>query len=328
MILFDKVYGKQEIRDRAALDIMKTREMQRLKDVNQYGAWRYVTPEMKTTRFEHSVGVYLLLRSMGAGREEQIAGLLHDIGHTAFSHAFDYAVGKSEVQDTNDIAQEEVLRNSGVWGRILRAGMDPSSLLRHDLFPLLEKPLPDLCADRIDYVFRDSICYGIASREEAAGLLSSMAAEKNRIFLNDEEFAFKLSEIFMRMDNEYWRSPTQGAIYHLMGESIRIAMKEKIINKADLFTTDTELMKKLTASGNKEILSRISLIRPGIRAEDNPEDYDFFVRGKCRYIDPLVSTGRGVRRLSEINKAVKERIAAFRHEHSKGHHIKIIEGKK
>jgi len=50
-----------------------------------------------TTRFDHSVGVMLLIRKLGAGSspasallKEQVAALLHDVSHTAFSHVIDY----------------------------------------------------------------------------------------------------------------------------------------------------------------------------------------------------------------------------------------------
>ena len=49
-------------------------------------------PVQERDPFEHSLGVYLLLRRLGADRREQVAGLLHDISHTAFSHAVDFLI--------------------------------------------------------------------------------------------------------------------------------------------------------------------------------------------------------------------------------------------
>ena len=42
------------------------------------------------TRYEHSVGVMLLARRVGGGLREQVAALLHDVSHTAFSHVIDH----------------------------------------------------------------------------------------------------------------------------------------------------------------------------------------------------------------------------------------------
>ena len=39
-----------------------------------------------TTHFEHSLGAFILVRRLDAALDEQIAALLHDASHTAFSH--------------------------------------------------------------------------------------------------------------------------------------------------------------------------------------------------------------------------------------------------
>jgi len=75
----DKIYGKHEIKNSLTLRILKTPKVQRLKKVNQYGALKYVTQKMTTSRFEHGLGVYVLLNKFWANREEQTAGPIHDI---------------------------------------------------------------------------------------------------------------------------------------------------------------------------------------------------------------------------------------------------------
>lgn len=324
MMYDDKVYGKQEIKDKLALDIIKTKEMQRLKGVNQYGVWKYVTPNMNTTRFEHCLGVYFLLRLMSARREEQIAGLIHDIGHTALSHAYDYVIGRSEQQDYNDEAQAAVVINSEIRNLLLKEGIDPGFILDHKNFLLLEKELPDICADRIDYILRDSLIYGIITPEDIPKILGSIKTDKNRLFFTNLGTAKRLASIFMQMDSEYYRSPTQSAIYHLIGEALKIAIEKGIVQFDDLFRTDEFIMEKLRKSNSQEILEGIGLINPSIKVEDNNKDYDFFVKGKCRYIDPFISVDGKLKRLSDIDSDAKRMIVEFKREHSKGRHIKII----
>lgn len=324
MIYNDKVYGKQEIKDKLVLGVIKTKEMQRLKGVNQYGVWKYITPRMDTTRFEHCLGVYFLLGLMGAGREEQMAGLIHDIGHTAFSHAYDYVIGRSEEQDYNDEAQAAVVINSEIRNLLLKEGIDLGFILDNKNFPLLEKELPDLCADRMDYLLRDSLIYGITKSEEIPKILSSLKAEKNTIFFTQLDIAKKLTLRFMRMDNEYWRSPTQSAIYPLIGEALKIALDNGILRFDDFFETDDFVMEKLRKSKSAEILSRIDLINPKIKVKEDRRNYDFFVKGKCRYIDPFVLIDGKLKKLSNVDGDIKKIIENFKKEYVKGRHIKII----
>ncbi|MCJ7703374.1 MAG: HD domain-containing protein, partial [Anaerolineales bacterium] len=86
MIYSDPVYGPVEITEPVLLDLMESRAIQRLHGVLQHGVSALVGITSPTSRFEHSVGALLLVRRLGASLEEQVAALLHDISHTAFSH--------------------------------------------------------------------------------------------------------------------------------------------------------------------------------------------------------------------------------------------------
>lgn len=62
-------------------------------------------------RYDHSVGVMLLIRMLGGTLEEQIAGLLHDVSHTAFSHVADY-VFENRDEDYHEIIFRSVVESS------------------------------------------------------------------------------------------------------------------------------------------------------------------------------------------------------------------------
>src|SRR3989344_2074704 len=324
MKYLDKVYGPQEGRDQLALSIIKTKEMQRLKGVNQYGALKYITPWMTTTRFEHCLGVYSLLKRLGASREEQIAGLIHDIGHTAFSHVYDYVVGRLEEQDSNDEAQAGVVINSEIRTLLLKEGIDTNFILTHKNFLLLEKELPDLCADRIDYILRDGLNYGAIQRDDIPPVLNSLKTDGKMIFLDDPSQATKLSLLFMKMDEDYYRSAVQNAAYSLLGEAMRIALDKNIISNDDFFDTDDFIINKLMNSREKEVIKRIRLINPNLKVREDKTDYDFFVKARCRYITPLVLVGGAFKKISEIDRNLKKRIDIFKKEHARGRYIKII----
>ncbi len=89
--------------DRLLLDLINTKEFQRLRRVKQLGASHLVFPGADHSRFAHSIGVMhtarkfldCLVRTSPVELTEDLrtvvlsAALLHDTGHGPFSHAFE-----------------------------------------------------------------------------------------------------------------------------------------------------------------------------------------------------------------------------------------------
>ncbi|UOG73423.1 HD domain-containing protein [Hymenobacter tibetensis] len=87
----DRLYGLVEL-TAALTDLLHTAPIQRLRGIHQGGAVVLADPAINHTHFDHSVGVLLLIRHLGGSIREQLAGLLHDVSHTAFSHLIDYVL--------------------------------------------------------------------------------------------------------------------------------------------------------------------------------------------------------------------------------------------
>lgn len=65
MFIKDTVYGKIQITDKVLLELISSKPIVRLKKVNQAGT-QLVFPHLKTTRFDHCLGVMILLKIKGA----------------------------------------------------------------------------------------------------------------------------------------------------------------------------------------------------------------------------------------------------------------------
>ena len=120
----DKVYGEVEINEGVLLDVINSDALQRLNGINQYGTWVLVDPKYDTSRFEHSVGVMIVLEKLGADLKEQLAGLVHDVSHTAFSHVVDYVFGKAEVQDYHEEHAKEFISKTDLPEILKKYGYD------------------------------------------------------------------------------------------------------------------------------------------------------------------------------------------------------------
>lgn len=114
MVYHDLVYGETTIEEPVLLALLETDALQRLNGVLQHGISALIGITSPITRLEHSLGAMILVRRLGASLAEQIAALLHDVSHTAFSHVIDYVVDGHDSQSYHDemkadyVAQTEI----------------------------------------------------------------------------------------------------------------------------------------------------------------------------------------------------------------------------
>ena len=62
VVLRDPVHGYIHIEDKVVLDVVKSKEFQRMRRIKQLGPVNYDFPGATHTRFEHNLGVYELTR--------------------------------------------------------------------------------------------------------------------------------------------------------------------------------------------------------------------------------------------------------------------------
>jgi HD superfamily phosphohydrolase len=98
----DPLYGPYLIDDPAVRALLETAAVRRLEGVLQHGITALIEITRPTTRLEHSMGVMVLVGNLGGSRMEQIAALLHDVSHTAFSHVIDYVFENHDGQNYHD----------------------------------------------------------------------------------------------------------------------------------------------------------------------------------------------------------------------------------
>ena len=164
----DPVYGEVCFYEALLADLYASRAVRRMQDVYQGGITAFIKPERQTTRLDHSVGVTALLQRLGAGVREQAAGLVHDVAHTAFSHVVDFVFPNHE-HVYHEENREQMVLASDLPAILLAHGMDWREIMEAERFPLLEQPLPQLCADRLDYFLRDGVVdIGTFSAADAA----------------------------------------------------------------------------------------------------------------------------------------------------------------
>ena len=292
----DRVYGDSTIDEPAVLALIDCPTFRRLGGIRQAGPSALAFPFKTVTRFEHSLGVFLLLKRLEATPKEQVAGLLHDISHTAFSHAVDF-VFSSEAQDHHEGLKPEFLNRPDLAGALRGLGYRPEDFFDDSVYPLLEQPLPALCADRLDYFFRDSLTCGVTTTEQVANYLAALVVVGPVIAFNDEAVARQVAEQFAVMNRDWWASPTEAFIYNEFADALREAFRLGVLRRADLLTDDARVLEKLRGAKAGRIgekLQGVLRFRP-----EAIRDFRVKVAPKSRWLDPLVFDSRGLSKLSE-----------------------------
>ncbi len=293
----DRVYGEVDIDDPKMLALIECPTFQRLKGVKQAGPSAFAYPFKTVTRYEHSLGVYLLLRRLGAGTQEQVAGLLHDISHTAFSHAVDF-VFSSEEQDHHEELKPVFLDRPDFASALAALGYSPRDFYNDSIYPLLERPLPWLCADRIDYFLRDSLACGVTTPALADRVLANLTVVNATIVMTDLKVARETAALFALMNRDWWASPTEAYIYNEFADALREGFRLGALHRSDLLGDDTHVLKLLKAARSpliEEKLDHIVHFQP-----ERVVGYIPRVIPKNRWLDPPVKHGDGFQRLSEI----------------------------
>ncbi|MBU1202481.1 HD domain-containing protein [Patescibacteria group bacterium] len=321
MIITDRVYGKIEINEPVLLELMQSFPLERLKGINQAGASQYALNK-PINRYEHSVGVMILLKILGAPLEEQIAGLLHDVPHTAFSHVIDY-VFENEDHEFHEKFHEEIIKKSDIPGILKKYNFDLDRLLDENNFPLLERKLPDLCADRIDYALRDRVGY-LKEGERVASYIADFVTVNNEIVFSKPDIALYFAKDFLDMDYRVWSAPLEIALFQILANAIKIALAENIISKDDLFEDDKFVYDKLKNSANQQVLDLLAKLNPKLVIDFDKNNYDFFSKNKLRFVDPkFVDTDGNLKRVTERFPEFIDDLKKHEDWTLGGHYIKI-----
>ncbi|MTD30891.1 HD domain-containing protein [Planomicrobium sp. YIM 101495] len=173
----DPVHRYIHVRDQVIWDLVNSREFQRLRRIKQLGTSYLVFHGAEHSRFNHSLGVYEIIRRISDdifhGRPEWdeserlvvlCAALLHDLGHGPFSHSFE----KVFDVDHEDFTRQILMGDTEVNGILTKVAPD----FPQKVADVIAKSYPNkqvvslissqIDADRMDYLQRDAYYTGVS----------------------------------------------------------------------------------------------------------------------------------------------------------------------
>ena len=172
--------------------LVDTPAYQRLRWIKQLGPINLVYPGANHTRHEHCMGtchvIGKMADSIGLNSSDKqlvsVAGLLHDLGHTAFSHLGDEVKG---VED-HVIRTTNIISNTDLSDIISDEGLDPHEINQiilgnHKLGSLVSG---DLDGDRLDYLVRDAHYTGVSTGVDMGRLIATMSMSDSNLVIKEK----------------------------------------------------------------------------------------------------------------------------------------------
>ncbi|MDP3052385.1 MAG: HD domain-containing protein [bacterium] len=287
------------------MELINSSPIQRLKEIDQVGYPEPYFPGVAHSRFEHSVGVYLLLKKYNTSIKEQIAGLIHDVSHSAFSHCIDYVLdsGSEKKHNHQDNIFNSYVRKTEIPKIIKNHNFDLEYILDDKNFPLKEKDLPDLCADRIDYSLKAAVIFGELNEQVKNYFLENLSTENNNWVFKNFESAKKYAELFFKLNREYYSGFPSALMFRTVGDCLKYALQKEYISENDLYATDKIVLEKIKKFLDKDEKLRLFWERMNnkVKAINNPDNFDAQVFCKSRVVDPLFKENGILKRISEVD---------------------------
>lgn len=250
-VLRDPVHGYIRVELKVIWDCINSAWFQRLRRIRQLGGANMVYHCAEHTRFAHSLGVYEIVRRMVSEvpdiaaalseREKVVAmaaGLLHDLGHGPYSHAFETVTNTLHEEFSCRIIEEDTeitrILNSASEGM----AEDVADVIRHSgKNPLLSQIVSSqLDADRMDYLLRDAYFTGTKYGEfDMERILRTMRIENGRQMVIKQSGVYAVENYIMSRYHMYWQ-----VYYHPTARSYECVLHALFSRLKELYGNDPE----------------------------------------------------------------------------------------
>lgn len=260
-IINDPVYGFTTIPDELIYDLIQHPYFQRLRRIRQLGLTDYVYPGATHSRFQHALGALHLmtiaidsLRSKGVEITEKeaqgamIAILLHDIGHSPYSHALEKKIIPLKHETLSLMFMKEL--NDEFDGKLSEAIKIFSN--KHPKRFLSQLVSSQLDVDRMDYLNRDSFFTGVAEGVIGYERIIKMLSVVDNQIVVEEKGIYSIEKFLQSRRIMYWQVylhktvlAAEKMLIHWFGLLLQDPMRDKALpNLKKILSNDPKIKER------------------------------------------------------------------------------------
>ena len=262
----------------------------------------------------HSVAVALIIWNFTKNKKQTISGLLHDIASPTFRHCIDFMNGDSENQESTEERTERIIRNSKQLMHLLeRDNVKVEEVSNYHIYPIADNDIPRLNADRLEYTLSGGICQvKVFELEHIKRYYNNIIILKNEDGI--EELAFEdinICESFIHDISKLWPrfiEDEDRLCMQFIADILKSMMIKNYITIDDLYKfSEHEVIQLIKNCEDNYIKNAFRNFEHATRdlvyKSDIPNNgiYCTSVKGKKRYINPLVSINNKVCRIKDIS---------------------------
>lgn len=276
--------------------------------------------ELWYSSLEHSIAVALVIWHFTHDKKQTLSGLFHDISTPAFKHCIDFMNGDHEKQEsTEDLTKTMIMESKEIMSLLKRDNINIDEVCDYHIYPIADNDTPMLSADRLEYTLSNGLgqIKKIWDLDEIKKIYSDISIiEKDNkepeMCFNTLELAERFVEVMSELSLLYMDDKTRFGMQFLADIMKRMS-ELKLITVSDLYElSEKEIIDKIKVTKDYNISDCFKKWQEGNEvkvSEEEPKDkYSVKVKAKKRYIDPLVKTEEGIKRISEVSEKAKNNI--------------------
>lgn len=270
------------------------------------------------TRYDHSLGVALIIWHFTRDIRQSIAGLLHDIATPTFAHVVDFLHDDHINQEYTELNTNTIiLLDKQLLSVLAKYNLTANDVDNYHMFPIADNDAPKLSADRLEYTLGNLVHYGLRNTDTVKRYYKDVIVRKNEHGIPEIMFRNSdVAEAFSRdslLCSKVYTSDEDRYSMQVLANLLRNALKDNIICESDLYKTEKYIIQKLTR--NYEYKNKWSLYCSYSKVISSYtqqfEEEWLYVNAKKRYINPFV-VGKG--RVSKISNIFQKELAMYQKE--------------